>query len=246
MKVFLSPSRQYGNAYAAGNTNEKAQCEKIATAAAAALERNGITAINAAGMDSYGERVKLAMAEEVDLYVPIHTNASAKHNVTGTRVFVRSFEDEPSYSYAKKIYATVDAVCPGTVSRLKTYKSLWEFNAQDRPSVYIECDFHDVPAIAEWIIAHTDAIGEAICKGICDAFGYEYIPPAQPQPEFKVGDRVMIRQGAKNYTGKTTFRGWVYRSKLYIRQLNGDRAVVSVFKVGPVTGAVNTADLYKI
>ena len=41
-KVFLSPSAQTANTYAAGNTNEAEQCGRIAVAAKAALERCGL------------------------------------------------------------------------------------------------------------------------------------------------------------------------------------------------------------
>lgn len=242
--VYLSPSNQAGNKYAAGNTNEKAQCEKIAIAAAAALERCGIAALNGAGVNSYGDRVATAKAAKCDLYMPIHTNASPKHNATGTRVFVRSFKDEPSYKYAKVIFKYLDAACPGTSSKIKTYPTLWEFTATEpMPAVYCECDFHDVAAIAEYIINHTTDIGEAIARGICECFDVPYIGP---EPPLKVGDLVRIKAGAKNYTGTKTFSKWVYASKLYVRQINGDRIVVSIFKIGAVTGAVNINDLIRL
>ena len=38
-KIYLSPSNQNGNTYATGGTNEMAQCDKIAAAAAKALRR---------------------------------------------------------------------------------------------------------------------------------------------------------------------------------------------------------------
>ena len=41
-KVFLSPSNQYDNRYAYGNTTEGVQCGKIAEACKIALIRNGI------------------------------------------------------------------------------------------------------------------------------------------------------------------------------------------------------------
>ena len=41
-KVYISPSDQVSNAYAWGNTNEHAQCQKIAEAEAAALRRSGV------------------------------------------------------------------------------------------------------------------------------------------------------------------------------------------------------------
>ena len=42
-KVYLSPSCQYDNAYAYGNTTEAVQCVKIANACKTALERSGIS-----------------------------------------------------------------------------------------------------------------------------------------------------------------------------------------------------------
>ena len=42
-KVFLSPSNQYDNRYAYGDTTEGVQCGKIAEACKAALERSGVT-----------------------------------------------------------------------------------------------------------------------------------------------------------------------------------------------------------
>ena len=50
------------------------------------------------------------------------------------------------------------------------------------PCVYVEADFHDVPDIAKWLIENTVAVGEAICKGICNYFGVSYIAPkAEPE-----------------------------------------------------------------
>jgi N-acetylmuramoyl-L-alanine amidase len=42
------------------------------------------------------------------------------------------------------------------------------------PTVYIEVDFHDVPDVAKWIVEHTEEIGEAICKGVCNHYGVTY------------------------------------------------------------------------
>ena len=38
-KIYLSPSNQYANSYAYGNTTEMEQCNKIAIAAETALKR---------------------------------------------------------------------------------------------------------------------------------------------------------------------------------------------------------------
>ena len=41
-RVYISPSDQTENRYAWGNTNEHAQCQRIAEAEAAALRRSGV------------------------------------------------------------------------------------------------------------------------------------------------------------------------------------------------------------
>ena len=54
-KIYLSPSNQNGNTYATGGTNEMAQCDKIAAAAAKALKR--------CGFRCYGRKVGHAYAD---------------------------------------------------------------------------------------------------------------------------------------------------------------------------------------
>ena len=51
----------------------------------------------------------------------------------------------------------------------------WGRCVPNAPSVYCECEFHDSPDTARWIVEHTDDIGEAICRGICRAAGRNYI-----------------------------------------------------------------------
>ena len=48
-------------------------------------------------------------------------------------------------------------------------------------AVYCECECHDTPAIAKWIISNVTTIGEAICKGICSGYGVKYVA-ATPAP----------------------------------------------------------------
>lgn len=55
---------------------------------------------------------------------------------------------------------------------------------------------------------------------------------------FKVGDIVQLVSGATYYDGKS-IPSWVMKSRLYIREINGDRVVVSTQKTGAVTGAVH-------
>lgn len=54
-----------------------------------------------------------------------------------------------------------------------------------------------------------------------------------------VGGEVRLTQDGVIYGTQNRFASWVYSSKLYLRELNGNRAVVSTKKTGEVTGAVD-------
>lgn len=64
--------------------------------------------------------------------------------------------------------------------------------------------------------------------------------------ELKVGDKVKLKSNAYVYGTKTKFASFVYNSTLYIRQINGDKVVISTQKTGAVTGTVTKNDLIKI
>lgn len=89
-KVFLSPSNQYDNVYAYGNTTEGVQCGKIAETCKVALERNGIE-VMLMHDESMQEKCPKSNAFGADLHVPIHTNAF-NGKVMGTRMFYYSVE----------------------------------------------------------------------------------------------------------------------------------------------------------
>lgn len=60
-----------------------------------------------------------------------------------------------------------------------------------------------------------------------------------------VGDKVKLDANAPVYGGTSKFASWVYSSTLYLRELNGNRAVISTQKTGAVTGAVDKKYLKK-
>lgn len=64
--------------------------------------------------------------------------------------------------------------------------------------------------------------------------------------KLKVGDRVKIKSGAYVYGTKTKFASFVYNSTLYVRQIEGNKVVISTQKTGAITGAVTKNDLIKI
>ena len=178
-KVFLSPSNQYDNRYAYGNTTEGVQCGKIAEACKAALERSGVT-VKLMHDESMQEKCAASNAFGADLHVPIHTNAF-NGTVSGTRMFCFNNNGEGMRA-CQYIFARLAPVTPGTSENIRVDASLYEVRVPAAPTAYIECEFHDNPTASQWIVENTGLIGETIARGICDYFGVTFQEPEQPKP----------------------------------------------------------------
>lgn len=66
--------------------------------------------------------------------------------------------------------------------------------------------------------------------------------PVSPSPSITIGSRVKVVKGAKTYEG-SSLASFVYDTFYYVRELNGDRAVIAPAMTGAVTAAINTKDL---
>lgn len=64
----------------------------------------------------------------------------------------------------------------------------------------------------------------------------EEIVEAEP---IKVGDKVKLDPNATVYGSDKKFASYIYSKTLYVRQINGDRVVISTVASGAVTGAVD-------
>ena len=170
-KVFLSPSNQYDNVYAYGNTTEGVQCGKIAEACKTALIRNGID-VMLMHDESMQEKCQKSNEFGADLHVPIHTNAF-NGSVTGTRMFYYADGGE-GHKACKAIFAQLAPVTPGDSENIRVDASLYEVKVPSAPTAYCECEFHDNANTAKWIIENTTLIGETIAHGICNYFGITY------------------------------------------------------------------------
>ena len=170
-KIYISPSNQNANTYATGNTNEKVQCHKIAKSCMNYLKKNGFDVKCTYNDDMYA-RVRESNAFKADMHVAIHTNATAKHNVTGgTQILLYSLDGERK----KAGQAVLDRLAPITpgksAERLVAMPGFYECNSANGITVYCECEFHDTKEGSDFIIKNTTKIGEAIAKGICDYYG---------------------------------------------------------------------------
>lgn len=178
-KVYLSPSDQTRNEYAYGNTTEAIQCGKIANACKVALERNGIQ-VMVGQYDTMTNRCNASDKFGADLHIPIHTNAF-NGSVSGTRMFCYDTTGK-GYKACKAIFNVLAPLTPGKSESITPNQKLFEVRTPNAPTAYIECEFHDVPSVAKWIVEHTTDIGEAIAHGICDYFGVQYHKKVEEKP----------------------------------------------------------------
>lgn len=177
IKIYLSPSNQTDNRYSYGNTTEAVQCGKIAAACRVALERSGVT-VKVGHMSSMQDKCRESDAFGADLHVPIHTNAF-NGTVSGTRMFCFNRTGE-GMAACKAIFKRLAPLTPGTSENIRVDSSLYEVRVPSAPTAYVECEFHDNATMARWIVEHTDDIGEAIARGICDYFGVTF--KERPKP----------------------------------------------------------------
>lgn len=183
-KIYISPSSQPANTYAAGNTNEQEQCRKIAAELEVELVRCGFAV--QAGMDgTMYTRVAQSNAMGAQLHLPIHTNAF-DGNVAGLRIMVSKLGGEAE-QIAKAIMEHLAPITPGTSDGIHVMPQLYEINATKAVCVYVEVGFHDNANEAQWIIDHTKEIAQAMAKGLCQHYGKVYAPAEQPVYRVQVG-----------------------------------------------------------
>ncbi len=170
-KIYVSPSNQVANLYATGNTNEKVQCHKIAKSCVAYLKKAGFQVKCTYDDDMY-VRCRESDAFGADMHVAIHTNATAKHNVTGgTQILLYDLTGERKRA-GEAVLGRLSPLTPGkSAERLIAKPDFYECRAVKALTVYVEAEFHDTKEGSDFIIKSTTKIGEAIAKGICDYYG---------------------------------------------------------------------------
>jgi len=174
-KVYLSPSNQVNNIYAAGGTNEMIQCNRIADAAKTALERCGFQVKKAAQGAVINTAVKESNDWGANLHIPIHTNAYNGAVTGGTLVMIYSNAVENKKA-GEAILDAVAPISPGPDYALRVNPGLIELNSTKAIATYLEVEMHDTKQGADWIIGNIKPIGEAIAKGVCNYYGVTYKP----------------------------------------------------------------------
>lgn len=73
----------------------------------------------------------------------------------------------------------------------------------------------------------------------------ETVKETVKETELSVGDNVTLKENAPIYGETRKFAAWVYRVDLYVREISGNRVVISTQKTGDITGAVDKKYLIK-
>ena len=180
-KIYISPSSQSENVYATGNTNEAAQCKKIASACATFLKKYGfiVKTGDNTKTDMY-KRVQESNEFKPDIHLAIHTNASVKHNITGgSQVYLFDLTGERK-KVGTAVFKRLSAVTPGkSAEKIVQNREFYEIVEANAITVYCECEFHDTKEGSDFIIKNTKQIGEAIALGICDYYKVDVKPDTE-------------------------------------------------------------------
>lgn len=205
-KIYISPSDQTGNRYAAGDTNEAVQCRRIAAALVTALVRCGFGAMTNMddGNGAMAARVRQSNDWGADLHLCVHTNAH-DGKVKGTRLFCHDLEGE-GYRACRAVLDALAPITPGESDSI-TVLHFYEVKYANAPTVYLEVAFHDNQEEAAWIVANTESIAEAVCKGVCAHYGVGYVSPAQTLYRVQVG-AFRIRENAQRLLEKLKAAGY--------------------------------------
>lgn len=163
VKIYLSPSNQYSNYYATGNTTEMEQCDKIAEKTAEYLEDMGFAVMVGQSGDTMDNRCAESDDFGADMHIPIHTNALDGTYTGGTHVYVYSEDEETIANY---FYEELGSISPGDDDRIEYKPELFEIYTPAATTVYLECEFHDTEQGAKWIEKNTDKIANAIADSV--------------------------------------------------------------------------------
>ena len=187
--IYLSPSKQPHNAYAAGSTNEQTQMYRVAKELKSILEKEYVctvyTAPTTLELDPDG-RAYDAWKRGADVYLAIHSNADSKvnRNHYGPMAFYFPGSTQ-SKQLAQNVVAEMSKIAPhkstvspnvinGMLAFDKTgYSDVREPSNYGIASILAEVEFHDKADSARWIINHPKNIARALANALEKTFGLQ-------------------------------------------------------------------------
>ena len=173
-RIFLSPSVQYDNLYAWGDTSEGDEMQKLADIVETLLVEHGFDVLRSDPNGILEDAVALSNRKNIGLHLALHSNAAQEGVVRGCEAFVkRGSSNTLSREIAALLVDEITAL--GTESRgVKRTDTLYETNhAEAEAVVLLEVDFHDNEEGAKWLLRNRNAIADAIAQAILTYYGDE-------------------------------------------------------------------------
>ena len=216
LRIYLSPSRQPGNFYANGNTNEQKEMEAVAKTIKKILDEEydceSVLATFSLGLGSDG-RAKEAKEKACDVYLAIHSNAGGGGKASGAVAFYHQASKE-SRILAEHVVRELNACCPHSTNRKKdVFDGMEAFEGKGYGEIRVpamlgmipvlaETNFHDNPVVAAWIIESKATIARAYVEALVKAFAIrrkapEIIKISESTVEDKKFYRVQVGAFAK-------------------------------------------------
>ncbi len=174
LKVYISPSNQYGNigVHEVGYTNERDEMNDLANYIVERLEQNGVKVYRNYSSGDINSWLKDSNYLGVDLHIAIHSNASTNHDKYGIETWIHS-EESPTYSLASQIQNNLMSIYPyrelSEANRGVKYAegALGEVNDNYLPfGILVEVAHHDYKDDALWIMQNKQLIGYNIADSI--------------------------------------------------------------------------------
>lgn len=174
--VYLSPSNQTNNIFAAGDTNEAGIMRRISERVQKNLEENGVV-VYVSGVDaSLQEKVDFSNENEITAHVAIHSNTGSDSIGKEGALCFYDPNTNGSRELAECVYNKVSQLTPaedrGVVNGAEGSSYTYEIAEVKAPDCLIEVEFHNNIGGANWIIENTDELGKAIADGITDYIKY--------------------------------------------------------------------------
>ena len=179
-KVYLSPSTQENNKGVYPFTNEEIEMNKITALLMPLLLKDGRYDVkrNSPAWNPY-QCASDSNKFGASIHVAIHSNAGGG---VGTEVFVYA-PGTNSERLGKALYNQIAPLSPGADRGVKYNKGLIEVgDSVNATACLIELAFHDNSTDAKWLAYDRPTIAQALYKGICDYFGYDYKALAPTPP----------------------------------------------------------------